>query len=284
MDWTAAIEKNRDALKRIVAALVAMVEFGGTARSLVSRASSDARATLPRHLHRAVLRLLRPAELAARRLAIALASRLAHAPVPSPARVAKSTPTKPRKPSSLLVRAGFGTGIVLRPGAPVPAHLAHLVSSIDAPRPLSLPLTDLPPRWRRRRWQLAARHAPCPVSRRRAHCRPGLEAVARRRSARCRSSRPAAHRTRCCARRSAGAGQTLCALGRRDAIGRSLPGASTASRRCAAAGRRAAASRVTIRTRGAAGRISATSTRSWRTPERARSPRACQSLPVARTS
>ncbi len=141
MDWTAAIEKHREALKGIVAALVAMAAGAG----LVSR--GDPPATLPRHLHRAVLRLLRPAESAARRLAIALARAL---PAPPVLRPRKAGPVKARKASSLLVRDGLGTGIVLRPGAPVPAHLAHLVPSKAAPRPLSFPLLDPLPRWRRR--------------------------------------------------------------------------------------------------------------------------------------
>ncbi len=63
MDWNAAIEKNREALKRVLAMLVAMAGLGGEG------------ATLPRHLHRAVLRLLRPAEAAARRLIIVAALR-----------------------------------------------------------------------------------------------------------------------------------------------------------------------------------------------------------------
>jgi hypothetical protein len=149
MDLTTAIEKHRDALKRIVAALVAMAAGAG----LVSR--GDAPATLPRHLHRAVLRLLRPAESAARRLAVALARALPAPPAPRPR---KTAPPKARKASSLLVRAGVGTGIVLRAGEPVPAHLAHLVPSKAAPRPFSFPLLDPLPRWSsgRRRWQPAA--------------------------------------------------------------------------------------------------------------------------------
>ena len=59
MDNRAAIERNVEALKRIVLSLVAMAGL--------------ADATLPRRLHRAILRLLRPAEAAARRLIIALA-------------------------------------------------------------------------------------------------------------------------------------------------------------------------------------------------------------------
>ena len=74
MDWNAAIERHRDTLKCILAALVAMAGL------------ADGRAgTLPRHLHRAVLRLLRPAEAATRRLVIVAArgivvSPLHHAP------------------------------------------------------------------------------------------------------------------------------------------------------------------------------------------------------------
>jgi hypothetical protein len=59
MDGQAAIERNVEALKRILLSLVAMAGLG--------------QSTLPRHLHRAILRLLRPAEAAARRLIIALA-------------------------------------------------------------------------------------------------------------------------------------------------------------------------------------------------------------------
>ena len=87
MDWNLAIEKNREALTRIVASLVAMVAAnGGSAGGRFtffpqkgSEASGQAQAeesklspapTLPRHLHRFVLRLLRPAEAAARRLVI----------------------------------------------------------------------------------------------------------------------------------------------------------------------------------------------------------------------
>jgi hypothetical protein len=61
MDWNAAIEKNREALKRVLAILVAMAGLGG------------GETTMPRHLHRAVLGLLRPAEAAARRLIIVTA-------------------------------------------------------------------------------------------------------------------------------------------------------------------------------------------------------------------
>jgi hypothetical protein len=67
MDWNLAIEKNLGALRRILAMLVAMavVTSDRDADSCGARC-----ATLPRHLHRYVLRLLRPAEAATRRLII----------------------------------------------------------------------------------------------------------------------------------------------------------------------------------------------------------------------
>ena len=69
MDWALAIEKNRDALKRVLAMLVAMIEAAGGGASGLSDCGAR-QTTLPRHLHRFVLRLLRPAEAAARRLII----------------------------------------------------------------------------------------------------------------------------------------------------------------------------------------------------------------------
>ena len=63
MDWNAAIEKNLEALKRVLAALVAMVAMadGSTAK------------TLSRRVHLVALRLLRPAESAVRRLVVVAA-------------------------------------------------------------------------------------------------------------------------------------------------------------------------------------------------------------------
>ncbi len=63
MDWALAIERNRDALQRIVLALFAMIGLAEGAR--VER--------LPWPLYRAVLALLRPAEAAVRRLIIVAA-------------------------------------------------------------------------------------------------------------------------------------------------------------------------------------------------------------------
>ena len=60
MDWARAIERNSEALKGIVAELFAMLGLDG--KSTVGR--------IPQPLHRAVLRVLRPAESAMRRLII----------------------------------------------------------------------------------------------------------------------------------------------------------------------------------------------------------------------
>ncbi|MBX9450295.1 MAG: hypothetical protein KL801_00190 [Mesorhizobium sp.] len=88
MDWNAAIEHHRAALTRILAMLVAMAGLRNGQPEIAGRQSGPAQAadgpadcplpiadrpTLPRHLHRAVLRLLRPAEAAVRRLVIVVA-------------------------------------------------------------------------------------------------------------------------------------------------------------------------------------------------------------------
>jgi hypothetical protein len=60
MDWARAIERNSEALKGIVSALFAMLGLANDAT--VER--------IPQPLHRTVLRLLRPAESAMRRLVV----------------------------------------------------------------------------------------------------------------------------------------------------------------------------------------------------------------------
>ena len=62
MDWAKAIERNREALAAIVAALFVMLGFDGTAGGGV-----------PHGLRGMVLRVLRPAESAARRLIVVMA-------------------------------------------------------------------------------------------------------------------------------------------------------------------------------------------------------------------
>jgi hypothetical protein len=75
MDWARAIERNSEALKGIVAELFAMLGLAGEAT--VSR--------IPQPLHSAVLRVLRPAESAVRRLIIIVARGL----------VVKAAPSRP---------------------------------------------------------------------------------------------------------------------------------------------------------------------------------------------
>ena len=73
MAWARAIERNSEALNGIVAALFAMLGLAGDAT--VSR--------IPRSVHSAVLRVLRPAESAMRRLIIIAARGLVVKPAPS---------------------------------------------------------------------------------------------------------------------------------------------------------------------------------------------------------
>jgi hypothetical protein len=73
MDWNRAIERNSEALVGIVAALFAMLGLSGT----------DIVARIPQPLHRAVLRVLRPAESAMRRLIVIAARGIVVKLVPS---------------------------------------------------------------------------------------------------------------------------------------------------------------------------------------------------------
>ena len=86
MDWDLAIKRNSEALKGIVADLFAILELAGLATV----------ARLPRSVHSAVLRVLRPAESAVRRLIVIAARGLVvklapSRPVPRP---------KPAKPTA----------------------------------------------------------------------------------------------------------------------------------------------------------------------------------------
>jgi hypothetical protein len=143
MDWNAAIEKHREALVHILASLVAMTGLGDRQSAIVSRQSgsaqapdgsadcllptADCRLTLPRRLRLAVLRLLRPAESAARRLIIAAARGLV---VTLPSRKANPRQAHKTKIIPAIPRSGIPT-----PPAPD--------GSLSAcPKPLSLPLFD----------------------------------------------------------------------------------------------------------------------------------------------
>ena len=101
-DGILAIDHNLGALKRVLAGIVAMAGLANGAR------------TLPRHIHLAVLRLLRPAEAAARRLVIALSRGM----------VVTLQPKRLRKPPLVYVQsvigrhAGVRSLMVWQPGAP----------------------------------------------------------------------------------------------------------------------------------------------------------------------
>jgi hypothetical protein len=73
MDWDLAIKRNSEALKGIIVALFAMLGIEGT--ETVGR--------IPHRLHRAVLRVLRPAESAFRRLIVVAARGLVVKVAPS---------------------------------------------------------------------------------------------------------------------------------------------------------------------------------------------------------
>jgi len=73
VDWARAIDRNREALRGIVAVLFAMLEQAG----------GGASARIPRPLHRAVLFVLRPAESAVRRLIVIAARGLKAKPASS---------------------------------------------------------------------------------------------------------------------------------------------------------------------------------------------------------
>ena len=100
-----AVDRNHAALKRILASLVAMAGWTATGGTFL-RACGDAggASILPRHLYVAILRLLRPAEAATRRLVIVLARGISVTLPPL-------RPAKP-KPGPVLLKDGKGTGIV----------------------------------------------------------------------------------------------------------------------------------------------------------------------------
>ena len=92
MDWARAIERNSEALKGIVAALFAMLGLDGT----------DMRIRIPHSVHRAVLRVLQPAESALRRLIVIAAHGVMVKAVPS-----RPMPTGPIIGKGGLSRASF---------------------------------------------------------------------------------------------------------------------------------------------------------------------------------
>ena len=93
--------------------------------------------TLPRHLHRAILRLLRPAESAVRRLVIVMARGLVVTLPPARPRKAKPAPTFLRKPG--------GTGILMPRGL----HVERAARTPHARSAAARSAQALPPRPKR---------------------------------------------------------------------------------------------------------------------------------------
>ena len=136
MDWDGVIEKNREALKRVLAMLFGMAGMAAGADGSLRCGGGEG--VLRRARRIAVLRLLRPAESAVRRLVI-VAARGIVVTLPPP------RPRKPKpKPKSAFVRDGVGTGIVLSRDA-LRQHMAARAAeraAARANRMPSLPLVD----------------------------------------------------------------------------------------------------------------------------------------------
>lgn len=120
MDWNLAIERNREALVRIVAALIAMAGL-----------SESGPGTLPRPLHRAVLRLLRPAESAVRRLIIIFALTVSEKKA---AAALAPLPTKPKPAPAPLWSLGRADV--------APIAVSRRATVAKAARRYTFPLTD----------------------------------------------------------------------------------------------------------------------------------------------
>ncbi|WP_159586420.1 hypothetical protein [Chelativorans xinjiangense] len=137
MDGRAAIEQDREALKRIVASLVAMAG-PAVGPHPEARAEGEPRKTLPRHLWRAILSLLRPTEAAARRLVIAAARGLV---------VCLPPPRKPKPASPAPLLRSLGIAVMASPADLSAAARraraeARRAAAPARPRSLSLPLFD----------------------------------------------------------------------------------------------------------------------------------------------
>lgn len=138
MDWELVIDRNTKALRRIVGALVAMAGLGGRpdGEGAGARPVPEKPVTLPRRLHRAVLRLLRPAESAARRLLVVVA-RDVTVSLP-PRRWPRPLPLA--NPAVNLLR-GLGIAVVV----PAGMHLSR-PRLVAAPRAHRFALADRPRR------------------------------------------------------------------------------------------------------------------------------------------
>jgi len=146
IDWPLAIERNREALLRIVELLFAMA---GLTENVIL--GLDPRtATLPRHLRNRVLRILRPAESAVRRLIVIAARGISVTPRPSGER--KGPP-----PTSVILgfnpkTSGTPSSLAKTSGARSSLARIHSVKPAAATNTPSFPLVDP-----RKRFDLAPR-------------------------------------------------------------------------------------------------------------------------------
>ena len=137
VNWPGAIERNRDALLRIVAVLfvLAGLDEGG----------AD---SVPRRVWRKILRLLRPAEAAARRL-IVFAARGIEVSLPKPRAEREPTAIERLQAAGLLViHEGANFGLARAPRSEAAAE-----PQAPEPRFPVFPLTDSPRRFDTRAWE-----------------------------------------------------------------------------------------------------------------------------------
>ncbi|MFN0191080.1 MAG: hypothetical protein ACKVP5_03765 [Aestuariivirga sp.] len=118
MDWDLAMTRNRDALLRIVATLFAML--GLVEGAVIER--------IPRALHTTILRILRPAEAAVRRLIVAAARGMAMKPA-----VSRPMPTGEivRKGTGKTRRPVFRLEDIRPPMAPPEPRPKHALKSFS---------------------------------------------------------------------------------------------------------------------------------------------------------
>ncbi len=135
VDWDCVVEHNREALRRILAMMVTMVAAGAAAV-----AGEAARPTLPRHLYRAVLAILHPAESAARRLIVVAARGLV---VPKP-RLKPCVPKPRRRPSPTVIVFPHAARFAPPPPRAVPARIP--LPLFDTLRPPARRLRSVPAR------------------------------------------------------------------------------------------------------------------------------------------
>jgi len=140
VDWDRVVEHNREALKRILAMMVTMVAAGAAAVAGDVVTGEAARPTLPRHLYRAVLAILHPAESAARRLIVVAARGLS---LPPP-RLKPSVPKPRRKASPTAIVFPHEARFPASPPRAVPARIP--LPMFDTLRPPARRLRSVPAR------------------------------------------------------------------------------------------------------------------------------------------